>query len=167
METEYGYLKDLRIIANRDLKDMVLVDNSVLSFAFQIDNGIPILPFTNDPNDEELLHLCYYLECLVSAEDVRSHNREAFGLMKLQHLDIQELLGSNEEENIKQLQFHEAIQEEEDEDDDDYPRYNNNFVASQLSPSRLAKSKYLGQFCMEEINEESSESERFQSSRKR
>jgi CTD small phosphatase-like protein 2 len=34
VETEFGYLKDLRIIANRDLRDMVLVDNSVLSFAF-------------------------------------------------------------------------------------------------------------------------------------
>jgi CTD small phosphatase-like protein 2 len=33
IETDYGYIKDLRIIANRDLKDMVLVDNSVLSFA--------------------------------------------------------------------------------------------------------------------------------------
>jgi CTD small phosphatase-like protein 2 len=33
LETEFGYIKDLRIIANRDMKDMVLVDNSVLSFA--------------------------------------------------------------------------------------------------------------------------------------
>ena len=33
VETPYGYLKDLRIIANREMEEMVLVDNSVLSFA--------------------------------------------------------------------------------------------------------------------------------------
>ena len=65
VETEYGYIKDLRIIANRDLKDLVLVDNSVLSFSFQIENGIPILPFYVDRRDEELLHLVYYLRCLL------------------------------------------------------------------------------------------------------
>jgi len=62
---------------------MVLVDNSVLSFAMQIENGIPILPFYVNKQDEELLHLIYYLKCLVVQEDVRPHNREAFGLNKL------------------------------------------------------------------------------------
>ena len=41
-------MKDLRIIANRSLKDMVIVDNAVYSFAFQLDNGIPIVPFYSD-----------------------------------------------------------------------------------------------------------------------
>ena len=62
---------------------MVLVDNSVLSFAMQIENGIPILPFYTSKADEELLHLVYYLKCLVVQDDVRSHNKEAFGLTKL------------------------------------------------------------------------------------
>jgi CTD small phosphatase-like protein 2 len=59
---------------------MVLVDNSVLSFALQLENGIPILPYYYNKQDEELLHLMYYLKCLVTQEDVRMHNREAFGL---------------------------------------------------------------------------------------
>jgi Dullard-like phosphatase family protein len=33
IETEFGYVKDLRIIANRHMHEMILVDNSVLSFA--------------------------------------------------------------------------------------------------------------------------------------
>lgn len=65
------YVKDLRVIGNRELKDLVIVDNSVYSFAFQIDNGIPIIPFYNDPKDEEMLHLIYYLTCLASVDDVR------------------------------------------------------------------------------------------------
>ena len=55
VETNYGLIKDLRIVGNRDLKDMIIVDNSALSFAFHVRNGIPILPFYDDQFDEELL----------------------------------------------------------------------------------------------------------------
>lgn len=85
VETPYGLIKDLRIIANRDLKDMILVDNSALSFAFNVNNGIPILPFYDDKQDEELKHLRYYLICMKDNQipDVRAHNDEAFGLLRL------------------------------------------------------------------------------------
>lgn len=62
---------------------MVIVDNSVYSFAYQIENGIPIIPFYSDKEDEEMLHLIYYLNCLVQADDVRDQNAEAFELRKL------------------------------------------------------------------------------------
>ena len=38
------YVKDLRVIG-RDLKSMVLVDNAAYSYAYQLGNGIPILPY--------------------------------------------------------------------------------------------------------------------------
>jgi CTD small phosphatase-like protein 2 len=72
------------------MRDMVIVDNSVYSFAFQIDNGIPIIPFYKDPNDEEMLHLIYYLSCLAGVEDVRVQNRAAFELYKLANGDQNE-----------------------------------------------------------------------------
>lgn len=82
--TEEGYyVKDLRIFQGWDLKDVVIIDNSVYSFAFQIDNGIPIIPFYNDKQDEEMMHLVYYLNCLAKADDVREQNRQAFELFKL------------------------------------------------------------------------------------
>ena len=65
------------------MRDVVIVDNSVYSFAFQIDNGIPIIPFYNDKADEEMLHLVYYLNCLAGVDDVREQNRQAFELFKL------------------------------------------------------------------------------------
>ena len=84
VQTREGYyVKDLRIIRNRQLEDLVIVDNSVYSFAFQIDNGIPIIPFYSDKEDEEMLHLIYYLNCLGQVPDVREQNREAFELHKL------------------------------------------------------------------------------------
>ena len=84
VQTPEGYyVKDLRVIRNRSLEDMVLVDNSVYSFAYQIDNGIPIISYYDDPNDEELLHLMYYIKCLSDCDDVRIKNRKAFELYKL------------------------------------------------------------------------------------
>jgi len=51
-------VKDLRIFEHlRSLSDMVLVDNAVYSFGYQLENGIPIIPFYEDKDDEELLHL--------------------------------------------------------------------------------------------------------------
>ena len=76
---------------------MVLVDNNVLSFAFQLDNGIPILPYFTQKFDEELLHLLYYLQCLNSEDDVRIHNREAFNLHNLSKFDIGDILEQDEE----------------------------------------------------------------------
>lgn len=57
-QTKNGLLiKDLRIIKNRNLSQIVLVDNMVHSFGLQIENGVPILCFTNQKNDKELLGL--------------------------------------------------------------------------------------------------------------
>jgi len=42
-------VKDLRIIDDRALEDMVIVDNSILSFAAQLDNGVPICSFVSAP----------------------------------------------------------------------------------------------------------------------
>lgn len=71
------FLKDLRIFANRFLRDLVIVDNSVLSFVLQLENGVPIIPFTKDREDKELLRLKKYLLNLVS-NDIRRTNYNTF-----------------------------------------------------------------------------------------
>ena len=43
------------------MKDVILVDNSVYSFGFQLDNGIPIIPYFNDPSDQEIVYLAQYV----------------------------------------------------------------------------------------------------------
>ncbi len=50
------YIKDLRII-NRSLSDMVLVDNAAYSYYFQLENGIPIIPYYHGDVDFELKEL--------------------------------------------------------------------------------------------------------------
>jgi Dullard-like phosphatase family protein len=70
------YIKDLRILKNVDLKDVVIVDNSVLSFSFLLDNGIPILPYYGNKNDTELIILVNYLKHLSTFDDMRIENRK-------------------------------------------------------------------------------------------
>ena len=74
------FVKDLRVISDRDLKDIILVDNSIVSFAYQLSNGIPIAAFTGDTNDEELLYLVTYLEELFTQPDVRTYIDKTFKL---------------------------------------------------------------------------------------
>lgn len=46
-------MKDLRIL-NRPMKDVILIDNAAYSYAFQLDNGVPILPYFKGKHDYEL-----------------------------------------------------------------------------------------------------------------
>lgn len=72
------YAKDLSII-NRDLSKMILVDNSPLSYLYQIENGVPILPYYGG-EDCELLALEKYLDKIKVARDVRGINVRMFKL---------------------------------------------------------------------------------------
>ena len=47
------YVKDLRIM-NRNMSDTILIDNAAYSYAFQVDNGIPIIPYYEGKTDFEL-----------------------------------------------------------------------------------------------------------------
>ena len=56
--TEQGlHIKDLRILGDRSLENVVIVDNASYSFGNQLANGIPIIPFYRNKNDEELKDL--------------------------------------------------------------------------------------------------------------
>lgn len=72
------FIKDLRVIGNRNIEDIILVDNAAYSFALQINNGIPILPFYDDKSDRELVYLTKFLINLVNCTNVRHKLKEYF-----------------------------------------------------------------------------------------
>lgn len=63
---------------------MCIVDNSILAFAFDLDNGVPINSFVgNEEDDRELLFLYSFLEENATKADMRVNIKESF---KLSHL---------------------------------------------------------------------------------
>ena len=66
------FIKDLKRL-NRNLKDLIIVDNSPLAFALDTDNGLPILSWFDDPIDRELTNIQPLLEFLASTKDVRKY----------------------------------------------------------------------------------------------
>ena len=64
------YIKDLKK-CNRNLKDLMIVDNSPIAYTFDSDNGIPIKTWIEDPEDKELMKLLPILEFLSKTKDVR------------------------------------------------------------------------------------------------
>lgn len=81
------YVKDLRIIGDRKLEEMVIVDNSIVAFAFNLDNGVPINDFRGeDPMDEELIYMTSYLDDIWHYEDIREANIANFRLSEIQQM---------------------------------------------------------------------------------
>lgn len=84
MMTKNGFfIKDLRIIDNKALKTAVLLDNYVHSFAFNLENGIPILEWRNEQDDDELKYMAEYLKDLSQEDDLRKANSER---LRLDHI---------------------------------------------------------------------------------
>ena len=58
------HIKDLRNIRNRHLNDIMMIDNLAYSFAFQMENGVPIRPFIKEKQDLELKFIADKLETI-------------------------------------------------------------------------------------------------------
>lgn len=69
------YIKDLSIFKNIDLKNIIIIDNSVISFTYNLDNGLPILPYYDSDHDYELIFLTGYLNFIFEFEDLREANK--------------------------------------------------------------------------------------------
>lgn len=93
--TEGIHIKDLRILKDRKLKNTVIVDNCAYSFAYQLENGIPIISWHDDPSDRELYNLMDYLKVLAGAHDIRDVNREVFHLSTFYEDYLQEYMNKN------------------------------------------------------------------------
>ena len=81
---EKGILfKDLRIIKNKDLNEIILIDHTTISIVSQINNCIPLLFWDGSPDDCELKHLMKYLKKISFSFDIREENKKWFKLSDL------------------------------------------------------------------------------------
>lgn len=74
------FIKDLRILSNRCLKNIIIVDNSIISFYNQMENGVYIPTFSGESGDDYLKKLTPCLKMV--AED----NNAQKGLSKMNSL---------------------------------------------------------------------------------
>ena len=75
------YVKDLDIFTEHyNLKDIVIIDNSVLSFAYHLHNGIPIVPYYDEDKDGSLYVIGLYLMHISNEEDLREANKKYINL---------------------------------------------------------------------------------------
>lgn len=59
------------------MKNIALIDNAAYSFSFQIDNGVPILPFYHNKEDYQLAYLEKYL-LQMRDQNIRDLNAKTF-----------------------------------------------------------------------------------------
>ena len=105
------YIKDLKK-CNRNLKDLIIVDNSPIAYTFDSDNGLPIKTWIEDPDDKELMKLVPILEFLSKVKDVRKfidqfvyNNKilyeEAMEIIKIkEYIDKTNKIKNNKDNNI-------------------------------------------------------------------
>lgn len=70
IETDYAYIKDLARLG-RDLSKTLIVDDTLHSFGYQLDNGILIKTYEGEANDNALLHLWTILMKIKDEPDLR------------------------------------------------------------------------------------------------
>ena len=101
------YVKDLDTLDKYyNLKDIVIIDNSILSFAYHLYNGIPIVPFINQQNDTELMFTAHYLVSIANYDDLSLENKK--------HLNLDNLLSMAK--ILNEIEDNEEEEEEEDEE---------------------------------------------------
>ncbi|KAM7442425.1 Carboxy-terminal domain RNA polymerase II polypeptide A small phosphatase 1 [Porites harrisoni] len=69
-----NYVKDLSKLG-RDLKHVLIVDNSPSSYSFHPENAVPVVSWFDDFSDMELLELIPLMEKLNEVDDVRAFLR--------------------------------------------------------------------------------------------
>lgn len=93
MTKEEICMKDLRILKGRDPKNMIIVDNSIYCYGFNLNNGIPILPFYGDFEDTQLRELESFLFQAMKFNDMRSIVSKVFRYdLYKKHIDHENIL---------------------------------------------------------------------------
>ena len=108
------YVKDLDIFNEYyDLKDIVIIDNSVLSFAFHLHNGIPIVPYYDEDKDGSLYVVGLYLMYIFKEDDLREANKNQINLDS-----FLEEAKKNREEYIEEEKIIEETNNEDENNND-------------------------------------------------
>ena len=137
------YVKELKKL-NRDLNDLIILDNSPMAFSFDNDNGLPIKAWYEDKADKELNKIFKILEFLSKVKDVRNFikkfvdNNEinydaANEIIKIHNVTIKDLISTKYN---KEFKTKEKVGEKEKETEKE-----NQIIAVNLKRNYLSQTK--------------------------
>ena len=124
------YVKDLQRLG-RDLKDIIILDNSPLSYSFHPNNGLPILSWFEDKTDRELYNIIPILIFLSKVNDVREYIPKFVINNSISYLEVEKLFKKHgySQEVIKNGYNHyikNLIKIKKDENNNDNPNEKQN-----------------------------------------
>ena len=93
------FVKELKRL-NRNIKDIIIVDNSPTSYAFNPQNGIPIKSWFEDKNDNELEKLEPFLKFLSKVDDIKLYIPSIVKDNEIDYDEINNIL-MKDKENMK------------------------------------------------------------------
>ena len=97
-----SFVKDLKKLG-RDLKDIIIVDNSPLAYLLNSDNGLPILTWFDDRNDQELYKITPVLEFLSGVPDVREYIGKIVVNNEISYINARKVINEYNEKNKKKI----------------------------------------------------------------
>ena len=83
IQIDSHYVKDLRVLGNRELANVVIVDNTPVCFYANLDNGIYIPSYFGASDDVELMKIARFLLEVEGVEDVRPYVAQFAGIKRL------------------------------------------------------------------------------------
>ena len=93
------FVKDLKRL-NRNLKDIIIVDNSPLAYSFDIKNGLPIKSWYDDPKDDELMKIESIIIFLSKTKDVRKYIDKFVNDNEILYSEAKEIIDRFENDGI-------------------------------------------------------------------
>ena len=91
-DEEFLLVKDLSLFEGVSLDDILIVDNNIYSFAYNLENGIPIVSFMGDQRDQELLKVMRYLNEARTHDNLRAFNESRHRLRAIFNSDIEQFI---------------------------------------------------------------------------
>ena len=146
------YVKDLDIFNEYyDLKDIVIIDNSVLSFAYHLHNGIPIVPYYDEDKDGSLYVVGLYLLHIFNEEDLRDANKKQINLDSF--LEEAKKNKDLEEEFVDENKIdEESDSKEEDNNDSDKENNNDNNNNKEIDNNKKILEKKISKKSVDQDN---------------
>ena len=133
------YVKDLDIFQNFNLKDIVIIDNSVLSFAYHLNNGIPIVPYYDSKEDSELIILSKYLLFIADCYDLRKCN--------IEHICMESFLLQAQREKIE-----DSFKSDDEKDNENNKKNNNNNENENKEDIKIEEYKFKNKTQRKKVN---------------